>query len=320
MFNKVPTVLRSKEIIDKCFSRAARITAPEGINRTQGAKTQCIDKVSTVESIAVAYLKKLVRKFPSTDHLHPFYLDLLDMSFDIDAYKMSLGKLQWSHEKLVELATKSIKSLKRKQKIRDMNTVVREYYGRFASVIEDLSSDLEMLSRCRDQMKRIPEIDVNLPTFLIAGMPNVGKSSLVASLSTARPRVASFPFTTKNISIGYLQIGHEKVQVIDTPGVLDRPMTDRNEMEKKAISALNKIDGKILFLFDYSDTSGYTTESQEALYREVVEASGKDIIRIQTKIDMSQGAREDIAISSVTGEGLGDLKERLAGLLEVKTS
>ena len=317
MFNNIPTVLTPKEIIDKCFSKASKIELPEERNWLMQVKTQCIDKVSTVESIAVSHLKKLVKKFPSTDHLHPFYLDMLDMAFDVDAYKMSLGKVQWSYRKIVELAGKAIKNLKSKDDASKMNAVVRQFYGRFVSIIEDLSEELDLLSKCRDHMKRIPEINADIPTFLIAGMPNVGKSSLVTALSTARPRVAAFPFTTQNISIGYLMLGLQRIQIIDTPGVLDRPMLERNEMERKAISALNRIDGKIIFLFDHTGTSGYSDESQEALYNEVVKETGKFVIRVQTKLDMDAGKREGLAISTMTGDGLDRLREEMQSAIGI---
>ncbi len=309
MFNKIPTVIQSKELVNRCFSKASKIEIPEQKPWIAYVRTQCIAKISTVEGIAVAHLKRMIKKFPSTDHLHPFYLNVLDMSFDIDNYKKSLSRVQWSYQKIVELAGKDIRSLKSKKTAKEANAVLRQFYGRFASIVEDLSDDLVMLSACRDQMRKIPEIEPEVPTFLVAGMPNVGKSSLVAALSTARPRIATFPFTTKNINIGYMFLGHVRTQIIDTPGILDRPETDRNEMEKRAISALNTIDGSIIFLFDNSGTSGYTRESQETLFSEVKKETGKNVIRVQSKVDLGEEMSEENAISSVTGYGLDKLKE-----------
>ncbi len=129
---------------------------------------------------------------------------------------------------------------------------------------------------------------------------------MIQKLTGTSPEIASYPFTTKEILLGYKNIENRRVQFIDTPGILDRPMDKRNDIEKKAIIALSKIEGTILFLFDYSNTSKYTEEEQNNLYREISETFPNRIIRIQTKIDISD-RHEDICISSVSAPGLKEL-------------
>lgn len=124
--------------------------------------------------------------------------------------------------------------------------------------------------------------------------------------------MAPYPFTTQEVHIGFLTRDWVRVQLVDTPpGILDRPMEERNEMERKAVLALRDIDGIVLFLIDHSGTSGYTVEQQEGLYRELSDILGKEVIRVQSKCDLSSERRERICISATTGYGL----EELRGLL-----
>ncbi len=259
-----------------------------------------------MESIETGYFQKLVKKFPSTDEIHSFYRDILDLMFSIDRYKISLSKLQKTSEKIMELATYSINAVKRAQKVKHMNAYLKQFYGRSSSLVKDLEKDLLFLSGCRDSMKKVPNIDTQIPTFIIAGIPNVGKSSLVKSLTSSRTEVAVYPFTTQSIHIGFLEMSGTRIQIIDTPGILDRPIEKRNKMEQQSILALKNIDSTIIYLFDYTENAHLPIESQERLLDEISRTFGKPIMRVQSKADISE-VHEDIAISPVTGAGIDNL-------------
>ncbi len=311
MFTRIPTVLRSQEILDKCFSKASKIEEPYFPNKADKVRKEVIDRISTIEGIACSYFKKLIKKFPTIEKIHPFYEDLVDLLFDIDEYKKSLGKLQWASEKIEDLSTHYIRRLKQETEIYHMNRIMKEYYGRVSSVINDSNAALLFLGECRDAMRKIPEVDTSVPTFIVAGMPNVGKSSLIAALTGNEVKVAPYPFTTQSIHIGYLQVKGIRIQLIDTPGILDRPAEERNEMEKKALLALKDIAGSILFIFDGTGQSGYSYAAQERLFTEIKEILRKPIIRLQSKIDMEQEIREEITVSVGMEDTLSNLKKIL---------
>ena len=56
------------------------------------------------------------------------------------------------------------------------------------------------------QLRQLPLVDPDLPTFVLAGAPNVGKSSLVSALSTGQPEVCNYPFTTRSIKVSQWHI------------------------------------------------------------------------------------------------------------------
>lgn len=70
------------------------------------------------------------------------------------------------------------------------------------------------------------ESDLRLELRLIAdvglvGLPNVGKSSILAAISNAQPKIANYPFTTLSPNLGVLNSGYEHIVIADIPGLIE---------------------------------------------------------------------------------------------------
>lgn len=56
----------------------------------------------------------------------------------------------------------------------------------------------------------------------IVGMPNVGKSQLLAALTDASPEIAAYPFTTRNPNVGMMKFENIQIQLVDMPAVTSK--------------------------------------------------------------------------------------------------
>lgn len=126
---------------------------------------------------------------------------------------------------------------------------------------------LSQLSDIQKDLRRIPIIELDVPTVVLVGSPNVGKSSIVRAVSSGTPEVNDYPFTTRGVTIGHI-VDIEKglrFQVMDTPGLLDRPSEERNEMEKLTFASMAHLPTAVLYVIDPSGLSGDKSTFQAQL-------------------------------------------------------
>lgn len=312
---KIPTVLTSDELLDKAFKQASKVEV-RGRTRLETVRESNIAKVNAASDILVTVLGKYVKAFPSVDRLDPFYLGLVDVVIGKDRLKKSLGAMDWCRGSVARVARASRKEIAAARTIDRIDVARRSAYGRMSSFVKQIGKELEFLSRARDLMRRLPSIDPELPTVVVAGAPNVGKSQLVKIISTAKPRVDTYPFTTQEISIGIFQKRYWRYQVIDTPGLLDRPLAERNAIELRAVLALKHLADVIVFMLDPSETCGYTLKEQEHLLSSLREEfSTVPVIVVENKADLQKRDSPNMKISASSGEGVEVLVEEVLRLL-----
>ncbi len=315
MFTKIPTVLKSEEIIDKMFRRAKKVEVGYSKNRLAMEKNLSIAKIYTARDVSVTTLRKYVKSFPYINKLHPFYRSLLDILIDKNMYKKSLSSVNWAANRIESLASKYASKIKGVGKVEDALKFRRQFYGRAASILKDIRKELDYLNHARDVIRKLPDVRVDLPTIVIAGYPNVGKSELVARISSAKPEIASYPFTTKGIVLGHYEDSNVRVQVIDTPGLLDRPIEERNNIERQGILALRYLANLIVFLLDPSETCGYTMEEQERLLEEIKRDFHVPVLEVENKVDLKNSESSRLKISARSGDGVDALMSEILSLL-----
>ena len=311
----IPTVLTADELLDKAFRKASKVEY-KGPTRMDTVRETNISKVKSASDVIVSTMGKYVKAFPSIERLSPFYSELIDVTVGRDKLKKSLGAMDWCRGSVARVARQTVKDMGSARALGRIDELRNSSYGRMASFVKQVGKDLEFLGRARDTMRKFPTIDPSLPTVVIAGAPNVGKSQLVGRISSVKPRVAVYPFTTQEISVGVFERKYLRYQVIDTPGLLDRPLAERNAIELRAVLALKHLANVIVFVLDPTETCGYTSDQQRNLLRSLSEEfEPVPIIEVENKADMQVSGSDRLKVSATTGEGVPELVDVLVGRL-----
>jgi nucleolar GTP-binding protein len=164
------------------------------------------------------------------------------------------------------------------------------------TVMRKLSQTMQYLEEVRQHMARLPSIDPTTRTLLVCGFPNVGKSSFMNKVTHANVEVQPYAFTTKSLFVGHMDYLYNRWQVIDTPGILDRPLEERNATEMQSITALAHLQCAVMFFLDISGSCGYSVPQQVALFTSISPLfANKPLILVATKIDRQPLATLDAA-------------------------
>jgi GTP-binding protein len=158
----------------------------------------------------------------------------------------------------------------------------------------------------------------------LVGFPNAGKSTLLSALSSARPKIANYPFTTLEPSLGIVSYRDNKSFVMaDIPGIIE----GASEGKGLGLRFLRHIERNSLLLFMVPGDTDDIKHDYEVLLNELrkfnPEMLDKQRVLAVTKCDLLDEEligmlKEDLPselpvvfISSVSGYGLDELKDVL---------
>ncbi len=180
------------------------------------------------------------------------------------------------------------------------------------------------------------ELEVQLDLKLLAdvgivGLPNAGKSTLLRSISAARPKVAEYPFTTLEPALGVVDVGFDRFVVADIPGLIEgahagaglgldflrhveRTRVLVHMLDGARPDPLSDMDAINSELKEYGDSLG--ARPQEVVVNKV------DLPEVSERMSELQerfASRGMVPrfISAAGGEGTGELVQRLVQMLAV---
>ena len=152
----------------------------------------------------------------------------------------------------------------------------------------------------------------------LIGLPNAGKSTLISTVSEAKPKIADYPFTTLNPVLGIAKYNNNELVIADIPGLIEGAHEGKG-LGDRFLGHIERCN-LLLHLIDANDSdvinswqtvrneiSAYSKELEEK--KEIIVLSKSDSID-ETKLDEKVNILKDYTykdvfkISSVTGKGI----------------
>ncbi|OLS28019.1 MAG: GTPase Obg/CgtA [Candidatus Heimdallarchaeota archaeon LC_2] len=269
-FSDVKNILTATELIDIAFNKAMKIKPPSGRHDAL-SKTRIleINRINTAANVLVNNIENMVSNFPSLNLIHPFYLELTSILLDVDDLRRNLGRINGVTEHIRNLEDElKDKILSEDSKVQVKN-IRKIAFARYASMIKRIKTSLQYVKKAQNKLKPLPGFNPYSPSIVVCGFPNTGKSSFIRHTTSGKPEVANYPFTTKKIIFGHRKFGFMNVQFIDTPGLLDRPIIERNVIELQAIAVFKHLADILIYLIDPTINATATIMEQLNLYKEI---------------------------------------------------
>jgi nucleolar GTP-binding protein len=272
--------------------------------------------------------------------LHPFERVVADLTAaarqkkDGLTLEQVLEEIHEARKMILEAGKDWIAKVKNAETAREAGQSMQEgkdgLFELFQTYASPAVSGLVELQR---SLRSAPIVQLDTPAVVLVGSPNVGKSSIVRAISSGTPEVNNYPFTTRGMTLGHVEVfwgDHAAIakavvpdprrrpgsvaaevvtgkyafsqlcQVMDSPGLLVRPDAERNEMEALTLAAMQHLPTAVCYVMDLSGGAGdkcSSVEHQLALRREVRSRFPKrPWIDVVSKIDLGlvDGAIEDL--------------------------
>jgi len=179
------------------------------------------------------------------------------------------------------------------------------------------------------------ELTIRLRLKLIAdagivGLPNAGKSTFLAAVSAAKPKIADYPFTTLQPQLGVVGIDGREFVLADIPGLIEGAhegvgLGDRflGHVERCRV-LLHLVDGTIedagaAYRTIRAELAAYgngLAEKPEVVALNKADALDSDTVKQQTARLKRAAKKTPLVISAVSGEGVADVLRRLLTVIE----
>jgi GTPase len=162
----------------------------------------------------------------------------------------------------------------------------------------------------------------------LVGLPNAGKSTLISSISAARPKIADYPFTTLEPHLGVVRVGgagdETEMVVADVPGLVHGAAEGRG-LGHRFLRHVERAR-VLVFLLDLASVEGRSPAEQEKILVEELRRYRPELLQrprvtVGSKADVevsgpgAEAPELDLRISAVTHRGLDELVEHLARIV-----
>ena len=315
---RLPVVKSAQELVDRSKKVARSVRADTSIkNARNRARKHGAETMDAITKALCIPLRDCIKGYKTElRRLHPFEKVVADLTARARQKKDGLtlmdvlDDMNEARKELLLAGKDWTAKAKNAETAREAAEYMAEGEERMHELFRELAAgpvgDIIALQKA---LRTTPAIRLDTPAVVLVGAPNVGKSSIVRAISSATPEVSNYPFTTRGMTLGHVEVFWEDqsttaaavipeigdkrskwekdatnesmiqsyafsqlCQVMDSPGLLVRADNERNEMEALTLAAMQHLPTAVMYVMDLSGGAGdkcSSVEDQLQLRREV---------------------------------------------------
>lgn len=339
---RLPVVKAPAELMARAQKTARRVKADKEVKNVRNrARKHGAETINALTQALCVPLRDCVKGYKAEwRRLHPFERVVADLTARArqqkDGLTLSqvLDDIHEGRKVVLEAGKDWIAKVKSAETAKEAGEGLQEGIDSLLNLFQDFCTQpVAEIIELQRSLRSAPIVQLDTPAVVLVGSPNVGKSSIVRAISSATPEVNNYPFTTRGMTLGHVEVfwsdnaaiakavvPDEKrkpgalspdvaigkyafsqlCQVMDSPGILVRADNERNEMEALTLAAMQHLPTAVMYVMDLSGGAGDKCSSvadQLQLRREMRERfPRRPWIDVVSKIDLGvvDGALEEL--------------------------
>ena len=153
----------------------------------------------------------------------------------------------------------------------------------------------------------------------LVGFPNAGKSTLISTVSAAKPKIADYPFTTLEPHLGVVHFRDHEFVLADIPGLIEGAAEGRG-LGHRFLRHVERAR-VLVVLLDLAAVDGRAPEDQERVLLDELKRYRPELLDrprlvVGTKADVAQHDFDGLRVSAVAHQGLDEFLGRLGNLVD----